>query len=1306
MIHRLVPSFILENHAAGHNRGSFPAVGLFVDISGFSDLTDVLMNHGQHGAEVLAGVMRAVMAPLIEAVCEQGGFVATQAGDAFTALFPLDDLGQTPRRALAAAWKIRQHVAAQPSYATPYGAFAISAKVGLALGQTAWGIVAARDGQRAAYYFQGTTIDGSANAEHAAQPQDIVLDRALYDQAQAWVTADPVGEHFRLKTSASVWPGPLPLSCPPVDLELASRFYPRELWLETGAGEFRQVVALLVSLPTIRTETQLELFMQTVFALETRYGGLLIGLDFGDKGANVFLMWGAPTAHENDVDRALDFVLELQSQTEIPIKGGVTYRIAHAGFSGSDLAEELAPVGRGVNLAARFMTHAPRGEVWLDEPAALRAQPRFTLEALGEKSFKGFAQPQKVYLLVERQETPLSAYAGQWVGRREELSALMDFVDPILAGRGARALVVWGEPGIGKSRLVHEFLRELRQGAPAFLTCLAQTDEILRASLNPFSYWLRAYLGLTAAATEARNKRSFNRKLDDLVGASRPSLLADELDRTRSFLGALVGLRWPDSLYEQVDTQARYENTLIALATLLQAESRRQPVVFVLEDAHWQDDDSKTFLPRLLRTLTADDSAAYPVVLLVTARLEGSGLPLAEFPHSDLFLTALEGAAIAAKAAAHLGAPAGQSLLEVLEQRAEGNPFFAEQILNYLREAGWLESVDGCWQVSPAGHAPLPSDVNAILVARLDRLSPEVSNVVQTAAVLGREFEVRLLGRMLRDERQLLDKIAQAEKQDIWSPLNERRRIFRHALLRDAAYHMQAHARRQALHALATEAFEDLYGADLRPHYGELAYHAEQARLVDKARRYLRLAGEVAADAYQNSLGVEYFSRALALTPPDARADRFELLGAREAIYALQANQPERQKDLAALETLADASGDASQRVAVRVRQANFADAQGNYARAAQLADQAVTLALEAGLSETAVAGHISSAVAYFKQSEYGEALLRAENGLALARALNWRGSEASLLNLLGQIVLEQKDAQRAVGYFKQSLAIYDELGDRRGQAMPLNNLGTISGFQGDYATAQSYFGQALAIAREIGHRAGESLLLNNLGWIAGLLGNVGQARQYAEANLRIAREIGDRLSETYGLINLSSHAAGEGDYETAVSSARRALALAREAHDRSAEAWAQTNLGHSLAGGGDSAGATEAYQTALKIRAALGQPVLATEPRAGLARLALARGETAMALAHVEGLLGIIGDGHPLEGTDEPLRVYLSCYGVLQAAADERARPILRTAYALLQARAGAIVDEAARASYLQNVACNREIRQAWENEQARAPD
>ena len=160
----LVPHFILERYAENKQNGRFSATALFVDISGFSAVTDNLMQHGQHGAEVLAGVMGAIFEPLINAVYSQGGFVTGFAGDAFTAVFPQPET--TPQHALAAALTIQEHMQAKPEQETPYGRFAMSAKVGVALGEIIWGIVESEDGTQASYYFQGTAIDGCADAAY------------------------------------------------------------------------------------------------------------------------------------------------------------------------------------------------------------------------------------------------------------------------------------------------------------------------------------------------------------------------------------------------------------------------------------------------------------------------------------------------------------------------------------------------------------------------------------------------------------------------------------------------------------------------------------------------------------------------------------------------------------------------------------------------------------------------------------------------------------------------------------------------------------------------------------------------------------------------------------------------------------------------------------------------------------------------------------------------------------------------------------------------------------------------------------
>jgi predicted ATPase/class 3 adenylate cyclase len=1307
-MHNLVPYFIQENLSRGVRRGEFTAASLFVDISGFSTMTDALMAHGPHGAEVLANLMRKVFDPLIRSIYEQGGFVAGLAGDAFTAVFPLESGQAGCLNAIAAGWQIQRWMAELANSPTVYGVFQLSAKIGMALGEVAWGIVSARAGNRSVYYFQGPGVDECAAAEHKATAGEIILSPALYEQLRARVTAEPAGDYFRVTQVAGDLPLPQPVSLPPADLEIQRLFFPEALLTQVHSGEFRQVVNLFIRLPTVRTEAQLDIFMQTLFDLQDQYGGHLNRLDFGDKGSNLLLFWGAPVAYENDVQRALNFILDLQARTSLPINAGVTYQIAHAGFTGSDLHEEYTAFGRGVNLAARFMSSSGRGEIWLDEQAARRAEAQFEIEPVGAMAFKGFDEKQAVYLLYERKEEVEASYAGGLVGRAAELERLSAFVAPVWEGRYAGVLLVWGEPGIGKSRLVVEFRASALFAERPALWVVCRANEILRTPLNPFRSPLWYFFEQSEAQTEARNKRSFNRKLEELIEATQQSdgVLADELDRTRSFLGELVNLHWPDSLYEQLDAQGRYENTLIALTTLLRALSLLQPVILVLEDVHWLDEDSLHYLLAFERTLTSDETKSYPIAVIATARREGTAGRLKELlSPKEIDLGRLPGDDIARIAEFQLGGRIAPGLLALLMERAQGNPFFAEQIVRYLQEQRLLEQGAGGWRtVGPGSQSPLPADVRAVLVARLDRLAREVREVVQTAAVLGQEFEIQLLSGMLRNDESILQKVVAAEQAAIWSRLDELLCLFRHALLREAAYQMQVRARRQALHALAAEALERLHSGDLSPHYGELAYHAEMAGLVDKARLFFQRAGDTARENFQNSQAVNDYSRALVLTPAADLESRYVLLMARAALYNLLGDRTAQREDLDALERIAtalceDAAGapETWRQAAVAVRRADYLSDSGDFQGAVAAAKEALALADPEIAPEVALTAYRIWSDGLHRQGNHAEAARQAEAGLELARKVAERKGESRLLNMLGLIAYEARDPAAARIYFEQSIQIAHEIGDRRGEAIFLNNLGNVAGSEGDFASARNDYEQALRIARETGNRGQESTMVGNLGWIAKVQGDYASASAYLEQHLRSVREVGDRYQEAYTLVNLSSLALRQEDCPKALAYAGHSLILTRETGDRSAEAWSLLCQGDAYFQMGAFSRAEGAYRESLDIRRSLEQPHLAAEPLAGLAQVALARADLPTARARVDAILAHLDGGGTLEGAEEPLQVYLVCYRVLQAQADPRAAAVLKTAYDLLQAQAGQIGDERMRSRFLEHVPTHREILAAW---------
>jgi class 3 adenylate cyclase len=523
-MHRLVPQFILDNYQAQNYHGSFQAVGLLVDVTGFSNMTDVLAQHGLHGSEVLANGMRRVFDPMIQSVIEHGGFVVGFAGDAITALFPMDGPAEEAYiNALVAALRIQEHRSQNASFVTPYGQFNVSVKIGLGTGEARWRIVNATDNNRATYYFRGTAIDEAVLALSLSKSGDIILCPELHESLGNLVSGHYSGKHLRLIKFSGEMPPPAPIDMPQPNPDHLRVFCSDEVGSHDHTGEFRPAVNLFMGVPQdANQEIQLEGFIQKVFLLQDRYGGLFSRVDIGDKGTNLLMFWGAPIAQENDVERALNFFLELLKETKAPLKAGITYRQAYAGYMGGAIQEEYTCYGWGVNLSARLMMAAGPGEIWTDEEIARQAERRFGLQHVGQQKFKGFAQEQNVFKLLKRKEDDRLVFSGEFVGRESELETLNRFIGPLWSGGFAGMLTVVGEPGIGKSRLIDafQFSETFKDDKAYWAVC--QTDEIIRQSLNPLRYWLKRYFNISEAIDEMENKRSFDEKLDDRRTVAKP----------------------------------------------------------------------------------------------------------------------------------------------------------------------------------------------------------------------------------------------------------------------------------------------------------------------------------------------------------------------------------------------------------------------------------------------------------------------------------------------------------------------------------------------------------------------------------------------------------------------------------------------------------------------------------------------------------------------------------------------------------------------------------------------------------------
>ena len=252
---QLVPRFILDHYSLGRFSGSLEAAGLFIDLSGFSKMADILSGYEQPGAEVLAEVMRTIFEPLVEAVYSQGGFVVGYSGDAFTAIFTeQQDREPAMLRCLNAAVGMQTHVRDHPQAATPFGQYPMSVKVGISYGKANWNILESLNGKRATYYIHGSSVDRAVAAEECAQPGEICADKLAYEYLQDVVDGKLIDGCYRLSGVRTELPTPRPFSEPLPASDDLQVFIPETIVNLPTVGEFRQVVNLFLDIPIDPTD--------------------------------------------------------------------------------------------------------------------------------------------------------------------------------------------------------------------------------------------------------------------------------------------------------------------------------------------------------------------------------------------------------------------------------------------------------------------------------------------------------------------------------------------------------------------------------------------------------------------------------------------------------------------------------------------------------------------------------------------------------------------------------------------------------------------------------------------------------------------------------------------------------------------------------------------------------------------------------------------------------------------------------------------------------------------------------------------
>lgn len=998
-------------------------------------------------------------------------------------------------------------------------------------------------------------------------------------------------------------------------------------------------------------------------------------------GDEIMALFGAPRAHENDPERALRAALEMMSELDafnvehahkipkpLALHFGINTGLAIAGGIGTSKRQDYSVMGDTVNLAARLEDKSEAGEILVGEDTYRFTASFFEFETLEPVKLKGKAQPVQVYRLLKAKVSPggqvrgLEGLFSPLVGRQQEVEQLQTAQARLQKGQGALISII-AEAGLGKSRLVNEFHQACQEDSLQWAKGRA-LSYAQNASYLIVRQVLRSLLSLEPEASAVE----FAQILQEDVARLFPQQSAE----IYPYLAHLLEL----PLNEEAAQRVRYlEGEMLrrrlwqSVKSYIAAKSAQIPLILIWDDLHWADPSSLEILEALL-PLTNE----HRLLLLLMYRPrhdsriwtfhERAGQLIGE-QHICLELPPLNPVESNQLLNNLLGVcPLPEEIRQLILSKAEGNPFYIEEVIRALLNSGALRLSgpgDDCVVAAEVKDIAIPDTLQGVIMSRVDQLLPDAKRVLQVASVVGRTFSSEVMTRILGETDELTARLQSLETQDLISSRRDSNGLeykFKHVFTQESVYQSMLRTDRRQLHQKVGEAFEAILNGKVNEQALMLAYHFEESEDQERALKYLDIAAHNAFTAYANQEARDLLSRALALLDKNDYTRRWDLLSRREQVLDRLGLRDQQATDLTLMQTLAELMQDYHRLTITHNRRAAYFDKISEY----QAADEAAAVGLRTG---------------------------RRTNDVHL---------EAESLNLLALAAWRRFDYRQVQQWAGQALDALKFAGDPKTRITSLLHLGRASYRLGQYDTALEYIRGAQEIANEIDNRENDALADLIFGWIYQRLGVYDQAEQHYQLVLEKRRRIGDRYGEATALSHLGWLAADRHAYDQGLVYCQEALVISQTINDRENEAYALSGLAINYEGLGRFETATTFYQQALILHREIGATTLAIFDQAGLARLALKTHHQAEAGQHITKVVEWIMAGNAQQFWD-PWAIYLSAYQVLHALGQqEPAGKILTEAYNLLHQRAKEISNDKLRSHFFHNVEVNRSLEEAWQ--------
>jgi predicted ATPase/class 3 adenylate cyclase len=870
-----------------------------------------------------------------------------------------------------------------------------------------------------------------------------------------------------------------------------------------------------------------------------RYGGTVARL----MGDGILAFFGAPLAHEDDPLRsilaALDIMAEIQPfrqrllrdhNLDLNLRIGINTGTAVVGQIGSGASSEYTAMGDAVNLAARMEQTALPGTIRIAQPTYRLVESLVRVESLGLVDVKGKTDPVPAYQILGIKEEHfrrpgVEAHRSPLIGRDREFRQFQEILQRLAQGHG-HILLLNGEAGLGKSRLVQEM--RLLAGAPG-LALSAQpagdpplawleAESLSYETAQPYGLIRRQLRGIFGIG-QGDPPDVMRRKVASLAGR----LLPEHVDQMEEVLAALFNLETGPG-QRRLQGETLKMELFDCVSGLIRAWASATPSVLFFEDLHWADLASAELLAHMLSLIDE-----LPLLFICAFRPDRSSAAwMVRRAAEDLVphrlteinlrpLSAGESSALAGNLLHISRLPA--SIGDLILERAQGIPYFVEEIVQDLIERGQVIRIPGeeGWQLAADPDSlQVPDNLEALLVARMDRLEEAARRTLQVAAVIGRTFYYRVLKLVaegidqLDRQMRLLQQVGMIQEQ---ARLPELEYMFRHVLAQEAAYNTILLKSRRLFHQRTGEVMEQLFAGQLEEQAPLLAHHFQAAGDLKRSLHYLTVAAQSAVRLYANREAVTHYSGAI---------EAARLLSADAAAMA----ELHRGRSLA-YETL------------------------GDFERARADLEAALEIGRQAGSAEMEWRALLELGKLWAAR-DYGRAGSYFRDALALARQLEDPPALARSLNRLGNWHANAERPRESIRYHQEALEIAQRTGDERIIAATYDLLGMASMLGGDALAGVTNFQQAVGFFRRQGNRRGlagslVALVVSSSSFPFASVRTImaEEAIAFGQEALALTREIGWRAGESYALWANAALYASLGRYTEAMESAQASMALA-----------------------------------------------------------------------------------------------------------------------------------------------------------------